>query len=913
MKTFILFLFIFKIGLSQNGDLSKFYVQHYTVKNGLPSNCVYSATEDLNGNIWFASENGVSRFDGKKFRNYGIKDGLKNNEILSVKFLYPFVLAYSFEGVDFIFNNKIVSNRLKTISKTYSGNIYLEEIQNKKYISARNDSIFFFDLKHAFLPKLIKSSDYKDEGISHRFYNVLRKFQDKNYHVEYLPYYDNLLLFNLNAQDVKIYDTKKDSIYTIFIPNKYKEIRGVSSYENKFFINEYNSFYEYEIVNYRLIFKKKISFPSTVNSVFYKHGLYYVNTLTDGVYILREKGKNINIDQLQITGIEVDTNNQIVMGIKEDYSKFFNNNGQKINKNIDNSFNAKPLLINNHLAWINKYDIIYKQKNFNIVDLIKTIRIYNEDTILVGTRSFALMYELKTGKKVKKLLNKWSVDFCVTKNKDIYIASPSGLYRHGHDGQLRKIKFSNIENLKVNSVAEDLLGNIWINTAGLGIYIYNPTSKKVQSLQTKDGLLSDNNSHVLIDEKNRKWILSNFGVLVIDGKRFFKINESEGLMSNQVIDIKVVNDTAWIASNLGLNKYVYLNNNDKIWMPLNINEIRINNQLVDTLPRKLTPIQNKVQFNFIGIYVAAADEIKYNYRLSYDNKKGNWQKTDQNQLVFENLQHGSYLLEIEAYHANYPNIRSKILKISFIINPHFYQTFVFWVFIFLVLLIISSFVIYKILKIRKQREIEKAELIAKINESNLKSLQGQMNPHFVFNSLSTLQNLVLNRKEEDVLEYISEFSKLMRSMLDNSRNDIIGLIDEIDFLKNYINLEQIRFKNFFEVEWDIRLNSEDLEEIYLPSMLVQPLIENAIKHGVSKINDYKGIIKIEISLQGDEFIEIKVKDNGSNKINANKKHKSTAVKVIQERLELYEKQNRKGQFELNISQNGAEAILVIPI
>jgi ligand-binding sensor domain-containing protein len=913
LKTFILFLFIFKIGLSQNGDLSQFYVQHYTVNNGLPSNCVYSATEDLNGNIWFASENGVSRFDGKKFRNYGIKEGLKNNEILSVKFRYPFVLAYSFKGVDFILNNKIVSNKLKIISKTFSGNIYLEEIQNKKYISARNDSIFLFDLSHIFSSKLIKSSNYNDDGISHRFYNILRKFQNKFYHAEYLHYYDNLLLYNLDIQDIKIYDTKKDSIYTILIPDKYREIRGVSSYENKFFVNEYNSLYEYEIVNYRLIFKKKVSFSSTVNSVFYKRGLYYVNTLTDGVYILREKGKNINIDQLQITGIEVDTNNQIVIGVKEDYSKFFNHNGQKINKNIDKSRNGKPLLINNHLAWINRYDISYKQKNFNIIDLIKTIRIYNEDTILVGTRSFAIMYELKTGKKVKNLLNKWTVDFCVTQNKDIYIASPSGLYRYDNKNQLKKIKFSKNENIKVNSVTEDLQGNIWINTAGLGIYIFSPSTKKVVNLQIKDGLLSDNNSKIIIDKKNRKWILSNFGVLVIDGKRFFKINESEGIQSNEIIDLKVNEDTAWIANNKGLDKYIYEYNKTQIWIPLNINEIKINNQLVDSLPQRLTPIQNKIQFDFIGIYLPAVNEIKYNYRLTYDYNVGKWQKTDQNQLVFENLKHGKYILEIEAYHANYPNIRSKIMKIPFIINPHFYQTFIFWFVIFLIVLLLSSFMIYRIIKQRKQRELEKAELLAKVNESNLKSLQGQMNPHFVFNSLSTLQNLVLNQQDQEVLEYISEFSKLMRTMLDNSRNDRISIIDEIDFLKNYIDLEQIRFKNFFEVQWEIKIPLDDLEEIYIPTMLIQPIIENAIKHGVSKLNSYKGIIEIIIDLPQHDFVEIRIKDNGSNSIVSNKKHTSTAIKVIHERLELYQRNNKKGKFELDIKPNGAEALLTIPV
>jgi hypothetical protein len=905
-------LYINNAILSQNNLDEMFFIKKITSKNGLPSNCIYSASQDHSGNIWFATENGLTKFDGKTYKIYGIKDGLKNLSVYSAYYKNPIVFVHSFLGVDIIMNNKIQTQKLKKISKTYTTNIFFEEIIDDTLIASRRDSIFIFDFKNKNNPILLESSNYNDKGLKYRFYNILKKF-NTHYQASYNYDSKSILFVDLIYNQSYLFDTKGKKLYNLFIPEKYKEIRGMYLKQNKFFIVENNSFYEYELVNFKLVYQKKVSFPCTVNSIFYKDGLYYINTLTDGVYILREKGKNISIDQLQITGIEVDTNNQIVLGVKEDYPKYYNHFGKSLNKRINGTNNCKPLLVDNSLAWVDRTTIVYKQKKYNILDLIKTTRVYNKDNILVGTRSFAMLYDLKTGKKVKHLLDKWTVGFCVTQKKDIYIASPSGLYRYGSDGQLKKIKFTNIEDLKVNSVAEDLQGNIWINTAGLGIYVYNPGTKKIQNLQTKDGLLSDNNSNIIIDKKNRKWILSNFGVLVIDGNRFFKINKSEGLMSNEIIDLKVVNDTAWIASNMGLNKYVYVNNNNKIWIPLNINEIKINNQLVDSMPKRLTPIQNKIQFDFIGVFIAAAEEIKYNYRLSYDNTKGKWQKTDQNKLVFENLQHGHYELEIEAYHANYPNIRSKILKIPFVINPHFYQTFVFWLVIFLLLLLISSYFIYKIIKQRKHRELEKAELLAKVNESNLKSLQGQMNPHFVFNSLSTLQNLVLNQKDAEVLEYISEFSKLMRTMLDNSRNDIISLIDEIEFLKNYIDLEHIRYKNGFDIIWTNLLSEDDFEDIYIPTMLIQPLIENAIKHGVSNLNERRGIIDISLKLINDSLLEIKVSDNGNNMVKKGAKHTSTAIKVIKERLELYQKNNQKGTFELIIQPDGASSIMVIPV
>ncbi len=909
----LFFLLIFAHNVfAQNNTLDDFYYQHFTTNDGLPSNCIYSASQDHSGNIWFATENGLTKFDGKSYKIYGIKDGLKNLSVFSAYYKNPLLFIHSFLGVDIIMNNKIQTQKLKKISKTYTSNILFEEIIDDTLIAARYDSIFIFDFKNNNNPILLESSNYNDKGLKYRFYPILKKFNPQ-YQASYN--YDSkcILFVDLVYNQSYLYDTKGKILYNLFIPKKFKEIRGMYLKQNKFFIVENNSFHEYELVNFKLVYQKKVTFPSTVNSVFYKDGIYYVNTLTDGVYILREKENNINIEMPSITRIELGNQKELIIGINNEYPKTMNVNGKSILNAKNAPINTKPLFSNGKILWIDKFCFYYENKKIPVNELIKTFDPYHGDTILIGTRRFAAMYDVKSGKEVKKLLNKWTVGFCVTRKKDIYIASPSGLYRYDIKNQLKKIKFSKNETIKVNSLTEDLQGNIWINTSGLGIYIYTPSTKKVVNLQTKDGLLSDNNSNIIIDKKNRKWILSNFGVLVIDGKRFFKINESEGLQSNEIIDLKVNEDTAWIANNKGLDKYIYANNKSQIWIPLNINEIKINNQIVDSLPKRLTPIQNKIQFDFIGIYLPAVNEIKYNYRLTYDNNAGKWQKTDQNQLVFENLKHGNYILEIEAYHANYPNIRSKILKIPFIINPHFYQTFIFWFVIFLIMLLFSSFMIYRIIKQRKQRELEKAELLAKVNESNLKSLQGQMNPHFVFNSLSTLQNLVLNQQDKEVLEYISEFSKLMRTMLDNSRNDIISIIDEIDFLKNYIDLEQIRFKNFFEVQWDIKIPLDDLEEIYIPTMLIQPIIENAIKHGVSKLNSYKGIIEISIDLPQHDFVEIRVKDNGSNSIISNKKHTSTAIKLIHERLELYQRNNKKGKFELDIKPNGAEALLTIPV
>lgn len=223
-------------------------------------------------------------------------------------------------------------------------------------------------------------------------------------------------------------------------------------------------------------------------------------------------------------------------------------------------------------------------------------------------------------------------------------------------------------------------------------------------------------------------------------------------------------------------------------------------------------------------------------------------------------------------------------------------------------------------EIQSAHAIEQGELEFKkeleVSSYKLRSLQHQMNPHFIFNSMGTIQNLVLEGHDADTLNFISDFSQLMRTMLEHSRHDTISLEEEIHFLKKYCDLECVRYHHEFDIFFQIELDSDELDDIFLPTMMLQPFIENAIKHGVSNLRRKRGEIHIIFNYLDDgHYLEVTVRDNGRglSPNGARSNHTSKALSIIEERLQLYQIQQHYGSFTIHYSKKGTEAKIKIPI
>lgn len=221
--------------------------------------------------------------------------------------------------------------------------------------------------------------------------------------------------------------------------------------------------------------------------------------------------------------------------------------------------------------------------------------------------------------------------------------------------------------------------------------------------------------------------------------------------------------------------------------------------------------------------------------------------------------------------------------------------------ILLILIVATSFFIYKNIQSRKKRD--EAALKQKIAETKMQSLRAQMNPHFIFNSLNSIENFIMKNEKRAASNYLNKFSSLIRNILESSRVESVPFLKDFDAIKLYVELEQLRFNNkfIFKAEIDPELYNGDYS---VPPLLIQPFVENAILHGLSPSEAEDLELKLMITLQG-EFIIYTVEDNGigreqslSYKMKNLQTRKSLGLQVTQERIDILNRQQRGTSIEI---------------
>ncbi|MBN2777069.1 MAG: tetratricopeptide repeat protein [Bacteroidales bacterium] len=230
------------------------------------------------------------------------------------------------------------------------------------------------------------------------------------------------------------------------------------------------------------------------------------------------------------------------------------------------------------------------------------------------------------------------------------------------------------------------------------------------------------------------------------------------------------------------------------------------------------------------------------------------------------------------------------------------------------LIILSSLVFISVLIFVAMRS-RQLKLVLKNRNMEIKQtlLQKQMDPHFLFNVLTSIQSFVESEDSERASKYLSKFSRLTRNVLNSSVHDRIKLSDEIDLLNNYLSLEQMKSNIAFDFKIEVVQNA-DIDDIEIPPMMIQPFVENAVKHGVKGIKNAEIIVKFQVS---DDYVECSVLDNGcgiDKNYNADDGHKSLALSIIAERaLILKKKWNRELKINFKNVDVGTKVDIVLPI
>ncbi len=278
-------------------------------------------------------------------------------------------------------------------------------------------------------------------------------------------------------------------------------------------------------------------------------------------------------------------------------------------------------------------------------------------------------------------------------------------------------------------------------------------------------------------------------------------------------------------------------------------------------------------------------EGMYFYRIANQNDKWNSIPLNNPSINLTALQYGSHTIEIFASTKN--GVESDVHQFKININPPLWLNWKFYLLLVSILLVLS-FTIYKVRIYILKRD---AKIQNELKSSKLSAIKAQMNPHFIFNALNSIQEFIITNEKNLAIEYLAQFADLVRLYLDQSQEDYITLEEEINALRIYLQLEEVRFENTLTTHIEID-KSIDLFEISIPSMFLQTYIENALKHGLLHKKENRQL-SINFNNKKEKVLECIIKDNGvgrkkSAEINKgrNKLHKSFSSKANENRLEL---------------------------
>jgi len=508
---------------------------------------------------------------------------------------------------------------------------------------------------------------------------------------------------------------------------------------------------------------------------------------------------------------------------------------------------------------------------------------------------------------------------------------------------------SSLSSNYVISLYEDKDGVVWVGTySGLNVLtllspsMAQPRVAFVRDIQTASGRskINDNVFCLYEDSKRRLWVGTNDGLYRYDKKDLSlkRITEQDGLSSNVVS--AVVEDTLgniWISTHKGIVKHQpgndsyhnyyalhglqgdvfvsgsYLRDSDgKVWFgginglncfnPSNISSAEDGPEIVftsfrvfsrekkfDKMLNELEEIRLNHDENFFTINFAAMDfrmpeRNQYYYYLEGFDRDWVYSGT-RNYASYTNLDPGNYVFHVKA--ANSDGVwNEKGAEIALVIAPPFWLTWWFKSAIALVTLVALLFIIYLVQRYEKR----KTELNRKLSELKLQALRAQMNPHFIFNTINSIQYFISCNDQKSAFLYLSKFSKLMRQTLENSEKSTLPLHSEIEMLRLYLDLQRLRFENKFD--YSIEVDPEiDVHNCEIPSMLIQPYIENAINHGISH-KESKGHLQVELTRNGEKLI-CTVKDDGIGineglrlRQTRQQDHTSSGMRLTRERLDI---------------------------
>ncbi len=926
---------------SGSPDTAQLFYRHFTVQDGLPSNEAYYGYQDKAGYIWVCGDNGVSRFDGVRFKNYNNADGLRSNVIYGCKEDNKGSLwLYSFSGE--LYRYQPVTDRFESprfndsLARLLAGRVILDLVFERDtlyvmtlsayvkvvfgakgqeqlslveagpqtlsvrllgngevvVINASEENITRFDLAISGPGKFSADTvrNIPINGLVQQNISALRQGDELN-----IVFGENLLNYNIATQHYTIQQ----------LP--FTHIAGLKKSSLGILCGSYGKgLWSFDGKNNHVVFKQWIKNKNIASCFEDKQGGIWGFSQTDGVYFIPTRtalsfARNENEASRRVTS----------MFTKGDSAFYMTYSGALF------LVTAKGLPMQKQLIEPGQYNM-REMKALNA----------NEILLYAGRN---MRYEIGSGKvsgiSPMEICERSASGYQPTvfaRHNRLWIKTCGGISLN------EKIIFEEWKYGAVFSQAVSGETKMWLGTTN--DLIYADTQRGVfTSVGKKYGFAKFSVRQILALGADSVLVASNQGVFLIVKDQIKKsITAQNGLSSNKVLTLFLNKEELWAGTSLGIDliqhfrdgrdvrvtsvtgltgisncpvtqvgcigNYVIAGTDEGVYLfdkkqifgkPIMVAPLLAGITVNDTLrihesgDLDLDYSQNSLVINFAALNYRNSLYNKYRYRL-YSGEGTAWVLTSENSVSFPQLSPGTYAFELQAMNPDGSWSQStNSFKIT--IQKPFWQTW--W---FLSLLVIwAGFVAYFILLFRVKQMQKMGDLTGKLSEAKMQALGMQLNPHFVFNALNSVSFHIANSDSKATLKILEKFSKLMRMVFRNSQHAIIPLEDELKALNLYIELETIRLGKEFSFKMDIE--SINVSECKIPALLLQPFVENAIWHGISPLKT-PGKLELIFMRIGDT-LQIEIIDNGIGRLRARElkpasKKRLHSLDIIKERLAL---------------------------
>jgi hypothetical protein len=591
---------------------------------------------------------------------------------------------------------------------------------------------------------------------------------------------------------------------------------------------------------------------------------------------------------------------------------------------------------------------IYRNKE--LIDSISSPKIANLQVLACfkskdGTIWIGCVNRVSTGKDVKSIQQNHHLDikgevisFYELRDSTVCVGTTTGAYFIKND----KIVFyfskkNGFKGAEIRCFYEDKNGKIWMGSYGGGLFVKDKA--KITSISDKKNCMLDRDVFCLApDGQGYLYSTSNHGLWRISEKNLddfyhgksdylvpFYYGEQEGILNTEF--------NGGFQNNYLESKgsHFYFPSIEGVVMTMpeqlinrglkpKIDAVFVNDTVFTGTEFNFSRKTTSIRIDFSCTNLSVKQNIYFQHKLLGGSSVG-WSLLDRDQYVtLQLLPPGQYTFVVRAIDG-FNELKPTETKLVFSVAPYFYETTWFFISSILLFILITTISAYYYSKYQRNRDAEKERYSRHMAEIEIKAIQAQLNPHFVFNCLNTIKSLILQKDFDTANKSLNTFSSLTREMLENSDKIFIPFLQNLKFCTDYIQLEKLRFQELFDydITYDLELNSNPL----IPHQLIQPYIENAIKHGLAHIENKKGILTVQFTKTAEGIICF-IKDNGigrlaSRKINEHRAHHSRGTRLTVEKSEFLKRYidyhcniEVKDLFDEEGESAGTEIIITMP-